>query len=91
MTPKEFFIKGFGDCEDYAIAKYLEEAKGFSSEQILRLMKILFEAENRFKYSSSQKILLEVLLTELCRVNADVVDLSVILSEIEAVKKKPQT
>ncbi|MEZ4688876.1 MAG: hypothetical protein R3A12_01310 [Ignavibacteria bacterium] len=53
-------------------------------------MKILFEAENRFKYSSSQKILLEVLLTELCRVNADVVDLSVILSEIEAVKKKPQ-
>ena len=23
MTPKEFFIKGFGDCEDYAIAKYL--------------------------------------------------------------------
>ena len=22
MTPKEFFIKGFGDCEDYAIAKY---------------------------------------------------------------------
>lgn len=22
MTPKEFFIKGYGDCEDYAIAKY---------------------------------------------------------------------
>jgi predicted transglutaminase-like cysteine proteinase len=22
MTPKEFFIKGHGDCEDYAIAKY---------------------------------------------------------------------
>jgi predicted transglutaminase-like cysteine proteinase len=22
MTPKEFFIKGFGDCEDYATAKY---------------------------------------------------------------------
>lgn len=70
--------------------KYLEEAKNFSSEQILRLMKILFEAENRFKYSSNQKILLEVLLTELCRVNSDVVDISVILSEIEAVKKKPQ-
>lgn len=70
--------------------KYLEEAKNFSPEQILRLMKILFEAENRFKYSSNQKILLEVLLTELCRVNSDVVDISVILSEIEAVKKKPQ-
>jgi DNA polymerase-3 subunit gamma/tau len=79
------------DEPDTIKEKYLEEAKGFSSEQILRLMKILFEAENRFKYSSSQKILLEVLLTELCRVNADVVDLSVILSEIEAVKKKPQT
>ncbi|WP_418184881.1 transglutaminase-like cysteine peptidase [Aliarcobacter vitoriensis] len=22
MTPKEFFFKGFGDCEDYAISKY---------------------------------------------------------------------
>ena len=22
MTPKEFFIKGHGDCEDYVIAKY---------------------------------------------------------------------
>lgn len=22
MTPKEFFIKGYGDCEDYVIAKY---------------------------------------------------------------------
>ena len=22
MTPKEFLIKGYGDCEDYAIAKY---------------------------------------------------------------------
>ncbi|HMQ69043.1 MAG TPA: DNA polymerase III subunit gamma/tau [Ignavibacteria bacterium] len=79
------------DESDTVKEKYLEESKNFTSEQILRLMKILFEAENRFKYSSSQKILLEVLLTELCRVNADVVDLSVILSEIEAVKKKPQT
>ena len=67
---------------------YLKESKEFSDEQIARLMKILFEAENRFKYSSNQKILFESILVELCRVNTEVVDLSVILSEIEAVKKK---
>ena len=44
------------DEPDTIKEKYLEEAKGFSSEQILRLMKILFEAENRFKYSSSHQI-----------------------------------
>ena len=57
--------------------------------QISRLLKVLFEAENRFKYSSNQKILFESVLVELCRVNSEVVDLSVIISEIEAVKKIP--
>lgn len=65
-----------------------KESEEFSDEQIARLMKILFEAESRFKFSSNQKILFESILVELCRVNSEVVDLSVILSEIEAVKKK---
>jgi len=76
------------DESDSVKEKYLKESKEFSDEQIARLMKILFEAENRFKYSSNQKILFESILVELCRVNTEVVDLSVILSEIEAVKKK---
>ena len=76
------------DESDSVKEKYLKESKEFSDEQIARLMKILFEAENRFKYSSNQKILFESILVELCRVNTEIVDLSVILSEIEAVKKK---
>ena len=76
------------DESDSVKEKYLNESKEFTDEQIARLMKILFEAENRFKYSSNQKILFESILVELCRVNTEVVDLSVILSEIEAVKKK---
>lgn len=76
------------DESDSIKEKYTEEAKLFSSEQISRLIKILFEAENRFKYTSNQKILLEAILAELCKVNSEVLDLSAILSEIEAVKKK---
>ncbi len=76
------------DESDSIKEKYSSEGTFFSSGQIERLLKVLFEAENRFKYSSSQKILLEAILVELCRVNSDIVDLSVILSEIEAIKKK---
>lgn len=76
------------DESDSVKEKYINEVKGFSDEQISRLMKVLFEAESRFKYSSNQKILLEAILVELCRINSEVVDLSVILAEMEAVKKK---
>ncbi|MEP7146973.1 MAG: DNA polymerase III subunit gamma/tau [bacterium] len=79
------------DESDSVKEKYLREAEDFSQEQITRLMKILFEAESRFKYSSNQKILFESILAELCRVNSEVIDISKILSEIEAVKKKPLT
>jgi len=76
------------DESDSIKEKYSSEAKLFSADQISRLMKVLFEAENRFKYSSNQKILLEAILVELSRVNTEVLDLSEILSEIKAVKKK---
>ncbi|MBK8549979.1 MAG: hypothetical protein IPL53_02545 [Ignavibacteria bacterium] len=86
-------VKSTGNVElldesDSVKEKYVNEAKNFSDEQIARLMKVLFEAESRFKYSSNQKILFESILAELCRLNSEVVDLSVILSEMEAVKKK---
>ena len=77
------------DESDSIKEKYSSEAKLFSADQISRLMKVLFEAENRFKYSSNQKILLEAILVELSRVNTEVLDLSEILSEIKAVKKNP--
>lgn len=51
----------------------------------------MFEAENRFKFSSNQKILMEVLLAELCRMNKEVIDLAKIISGLEAVKKKSLT
>lgn len=79
------------DESDSIKEKYLKEAGEFSIEQISRLMKVLFEAETRFKYSSNQKILLEAIISELCRLNSEVVDLASILSEIEAAKKKTLT
>lgn len=76
------------DESDLVKERYVKDAGNFTGEQISRLLKILFDAESKFRYSSNQKILLEVILAELCRVNNDVVDLSVILSELSSAKKK---
>lgn len=76
------------DESDSIKDKYLKEAENFSSEQISRLMKVLFETETRFRFSANQKIIMEALLDELCRINSQVLDLSVVLSELESVKKK---
>jgi len=76
------------DESDFINEKYKEEVKAFSEEQIMRLMKMMFEAEAKFKYSSNQKVLFESLLTELCRINKEVVDLESLINELEALKKK---
>lgn len=73
---------------DYIRKKYKTESGNFTEPQILRLMKIMMESEGRFKYSQNQKLMLEAILVELCRINNDVVDLSVLISELEALKKK---
>jgi len=65
---------------------YLEASKKFTEAQVLRLLKILFETEGRFKFSGSQKLLLESLLIELCRVNSEVKDLSEMLAFVNAIK-----
>jgi DNA polymerase-3 subunit gamma/tau len=76
------------DEPDVMKKKYNEEAALFTENQVLRLLNVLFEAENRFKYSSNQRILLEAIVVELCKVNNEVSDLSKILGELEALKKK---
>ena len=76
------------DESDLIRKKYNEEAEFYTEDQIMRLLKILFEAEARFKYSANQKILMEAILVELCRVNRDVVDLSSLVSDLESLKKK---
>jgi predicted transcriptional regulator len=48
----------------------------------------MFENEYRFKFSSNQNVLIESLLVELCRINKEVVDVSGLISELEAIKKK---
>jgi len=68
--------------------EYKSASEKFSEEQISRLLKILFEAESRIKFSANQKILIEAMLAELCKVNTEVIDLSAILSSLEAIKKK---
>jgi DNA polymerase III, subunits gamma and tau len=67
---------------------YLESAQKFSEPQLLRLLKVLFEAESRLKYSSNQKLLLEMLLVELTRVNGEISDLISVIEILRGSKKK---
>ncbi len=76
------------DESDLIKKRYKEESELYSEDQIMRLLKILFEAEARFKYSANQKILMEAILVELCRIDRDVVDLSNLISDLETIKKK---
>jgi len=76
------------DESDVIKIKYKEESLLFSEDQLLRLLKIMFENEYRFKSSSNQNVLMESLLVELCRINKEVVDVSGLISELEAIKKK---
>ncbi len=76
------------DESDSFREKYSAESKNFTADQLQRLLKVLFEAENRFRYSSNQKILFEALLAELCTLNRDVKDLSDLISEVTSLKKK---
>lgn len=76
------------DEPDSIKEKFSAEAELFSIDRILRLMKILSDAENRIRLSSNQKIFVEVMLAELCRVDAEVRDLSEIITELKGSKKK---
>ncbi len=76
------------DESDETKKKFLEDAKSYSIDQIQRILKLLFESETRFKFSGNQKVLMESLLVELCRINREVVDISELISGLETLKKK---
>lgn len=76
------------DESDLIRKKYLEETENFSEEQVMRILKILFDDEYRFRSSGNQKILLETLLVELCRINKEVIDLEKLITGLEEFKKK---
>ncbi len=76
------------DESDFIKKRYVEEAGDFTLEQTLRILKIIFDNETRFKYSANQKILLESLLVEITRINKEVLDLSELISGLESLKKK---
>ncbi len=76
------------DESDQTKEQFKQQAEGFSQEQILRLLKVIFEAESRIRYSSNQKILFEALIVELSSLNKEVVDISSLISELDALKKK---
>lgn len=71
--------------------KFTDEAGQFSMDEIIRILKVLADAEGRIRYSSNQKIFMEVMLAELCRLKAEISDLSEILSEMRGAKKKVLT
>ena len=76
------------DESDQTKKQYEEQAKNFTRDQVLRILKVMFDAESRIRYSSNQKILFEALIVELCELNKEVVDISKLISEIDALKKK---
>ncbi len=76
------------DETDNIKKQYIEQSNKFTEGQVLRLLKILFESETRFKFSNNQNILLETILIELCRVNREVADISEIIDNMENLKKK---
>ena len=76
------------DESDQTKKQYEEQAKNFTRDQVLRILKVMFDAESRIRYSSNQKILFETLIVELCELNKEVVDISKLISEIDALKKK---
>ncbi|MCB0723755.1 MAG: DNA polymerase III subunit gamma/tau [Ignavibacteriae bacterium] len=76
------------DESDQTKKQYEEQAKNFTRDQVLRILKVMFDAESRIRYSSNQKILFEALIVELCDLNKEVVDISKLISEIDALKKK---
>lgn len=76
------------DESDDTKKKFLEEAKSYTVDQIQRILKLLFDSEQRFKFSGNQKVLMESLLVELCRINREVVDISELISGLETLKKK---
>ena len=65
---------------------YLDKINDFTESQILRMFKVMMEAEGRFKFTSGQKIMLESLLVELCRVNTEVVDITSLLAQLDLLK-----
>lgn len=76
------------DESDFIKKRYVEESTDYTLEQTLRILKIIFDNETRFKFSANQKILLESLLVEICRINKEIVDLSELISGLEMLKKK---
>lgn len=76
------------DESDVIKERYIKESKKFTEGQLLRILQILFDDEQRFKFSANQRILIEAILVELCRINKEVVDLEKIILEIEDFKKK---
>jgi len=76
------------DEPDIIKQKFLESSKNYSVDQIQRILKVLLDSEYRFRFSPNQKVLMESLLVELCRLNKEVVDISELISGLESLKKK---
>jgi DNA polymerase-3 subunit gamma/tau len=70
--------------------KYLEYAQRFSEIELINSLKLIIQTESTFRYSSNQRILLEVLLVELIKF-ADTKELSELIQELGELKKNDKT
>lgn len=86
-------IKSTGNEEllnetDVIKSEYKKHSESFTSEEILRLLNLLFESEQKFKYSFNQKIFMESLLQEMVKLNAETVNFDKLITELNEFKKK---
>jgi DNA polymerase III subunit gamma/tau len=72
--------------EEYA-QRYLKSVDAFEVEDLLRLIKIVSDAENQIRRSANARIHLEVALIKMIKMSSSV-QLSQLLSQIEEAKKK---
>ncbi len=67
--------------------RYVEDAKNFTENDLLRLIKIVNETENSIKWSQQTRFKLEVAITQMIKMDSSV-QISELLNKIDALKKR---
>ncbi|HRE39735.1 MAG TPA: DNA polymerase III subunit gamma/tau [Ignavibacteria bacterium] len=73
---------------DVIKSNYKKHSEQFSSEEVLRLLNLLFESEQKFKFSFNQKVFMESLLLEMIKLNSEIVNFDKLIEELKEFKKK---
>lgn len=75
------------EATEYYKNRYLEEAKNFNELDLLRMLKIVNDAEISIKWSSQPRLKLEIILAQLANIDSTV-KIQELLSRIEELERK---